>query len=55
MELDLNGEFPEDDIRNLHKDKNYHGLDTQIVRYPARAGTYLFVSIDQYYFESKGK
>ena len=39
MELGLNGEFAEDDIRNLLKDKDDHGSETKIVRYPARVGT----------------
>jgi hypothetical protein len=39
MELGLNGEFSEDDIRHLLKDKSDHGAETKILRYPGRAGT----------------
>ena len=37
MELGLNGEFSEDDIRHLLKDKSDHGAETKILRYPGRA------------------
>ena len=39
MEAGLNGEFSEDDIRNLLKDKSHHGEDDKIVRFPGRVGT----------------
>ena len=39
MELGLNGEFAEDDIRNLLKDKDDHGSETKVLRYPGRVGT----------------
>merc|ERR1712100_755989 len=38
MEAGLNGEFSEDDIRNLLKDKSHHGEDQKIVRFPGRVG-----------------
>ena len=39
MELGLNGEFAEDDIRNLIKDSGDHGSEKKILKYPARVGT----------------
>merc|ERR1712216_832728 len=39
MESGLNGEFAEDDIKNLLKDAGGHGSDTKVVHYPDRVGT----------------
>ena len=39
MELGLNGEFAEDDIRNLLKDKSHHASESKVVHYPDRVGT----------------
>lgn len=38
MEAGLNGEFSEDDIRNLLKDKSHHGEADKILRFPDRVG-----------------
>jgi hypothetical protein len=38
MELGLNGEFSEDDIRHLVKDKDEHGAASKVLRYPGRVG-----------------
>ena len=38
MELGLNGEFAEGDIKNLLKDKSSHGSAHKSVRYPGRVG-----------------
>ena len=39
MELGLNGEFAEDDIKNLLKDKSSHASRGKTVKYPARVGS----------------
>ena len=39
MELGLNGEFAEDDIKNLLKDKSSHDSASKVVHYPDRVGT----------------
>jgi hypothetical protein len=39
MELGYAGEFAEDDIRNLLKDKSHHGSLAKSVRYPGRVGS----------------
>lgn len=39
MELGLNGEFAEDDIKNLLKDKQGHAAAKKVVKYPGRVGT----------------
>ena len=39
MELGLNGEFAEDDIRNLLKDKSSHASAGKTIHYPDRVGT----------------
>ena len=39
MELGLNGEFAEDDIKNLLKDKSHHASESKVVHYPDRVGT----------------
>ena len=39
MEAGLNGEFAEDDIRNLLKDKSSHGEGAKVLRFPDRVGT----------------
>merc|ERR1711990_1120257 len=46
MEKGLNGEFSEDDIRNLVKDKHEHGEGNKFFRYPARVGTNYAASDD---------
>lgn len=38
MELGLNGDFAEDDIKNLLKDNHAHGSHFKSVRYPDRVG-----------------
>ena len=38
MEAGLNGEFAEDDIRNLLKDKSAHGEGHKSLRFPDRVG-----------------
>jgi hypothetical protein len=38
MEAGLNGEFAEDDIRNLLKDKSSHGESHKSLRFPDRVG-----------------
>ena len=39
MEQGLNGEFSEDDIKDLIKDKSDHGTADLVMRYPGRVGT----------------
>ena len=39
MEAGLNGEFSEDDIRNLLKDKSHHGEGEKALRFPDRVGS----------------
>ena len=39
MEQGLNGEFSEDDIKDLIKDKQNHANAAIVMRYPARVGT----------------
>lgn len=39
MEAGHAGEFSDADIKNLTKDKNAHGAETKVVRYPGRVGT----------------
>ena len=39
MEKGLSGEFSEDDIRNLVKDKHEHGAPNKFFRYPGRVAT----------------
>tara|TARA_B110000977_G_scaffold185384_1_gene250129 strand:- start:56 stop:241 length:186 start_codon:yes stop_codon:yes gene_type:complete len=39
MEQGLNGEFSEDDIKDLIKDKSDHGGADLVMRYPGRVGT----------------
>lgn len=39
MELGYAGEFAEDDIKNLLKDKSHHGALHKSVRYPGRVGS----------------
>ena len=39
MEAGLNGEFAEDDIKNLLKDKSHHGDAAKVVHFPDRVGT----------------
>lgn len=39
MEAGLNGEFSEDDIKNLTKDKSSHAEADKVIRYPGRVGT----------------
>ena len=39
MELGLNGEFSEDDIKNLLKDKSEHAGMSKTLRYPDRVGS----------------
>ena len=46
MEKGLNGEFSEDDIRNLVKDKNEHGAPNKFFRYPGRVNTNYTASDD---------
>ena len=38
MELGLNGEFAEADVKNLLKDKSHHGSLHKSIRYPGRVG-----------------
>lgn len=39
MELGLNGDFAEDDIKNLLKDRSDHANEKKVVHYPDRVGT----------------
>ena len=39
MEQGLNGEFSEDDIKDLIKDKQTHTNAAIVMKYPARVGT----------------
>ena len=39
MEQGLNGEFSEDDIKDLIKDKSEHGSPALVMRYPGRVGS----------------
>ena len=39
MEQGLNGEFADDDIKNLLKDKSHHASRGKTVRYPGRVGS----------------
>ena len=39
METGLNGEFSQDDIKNLLKDKSSHAEAGKTIRYPGRVGT----------------
>ena len=39
MEQGLNGEFSEDDIKDMIKDKSDHGGADLVMRYPGRVGT----------------
>ena len=39
MEKGLNGEFSDEDIRNLLKDKDGHGSNEKTFRYPARVAS----------------
>jgi len=46
MEQGLNGEFSEDDIKDLIKDKSEHGTAAIIMHYPGRVGSNYRVSDD---------
>ena len=46
MEQGLNGEFSEDDIKDLIKDSSSHGTAAIIMRYPGRVGSNYPVSDD---------
>lgn len=46
MEQGLNGEFSEDDIKDLIKDKSEHGSGALVMRYPGRVGSNYKVSDD---------
>ena len=39
MEKGLNGEFSDEDVRNLLKDKGAHGHTSTVFRYPARVAS----------------
>ena len=39
MEQGLNGEFSEEDIKDLMKDKSEHGSRALVMRYPGRVGS----------------
>merc|ERR1711988_1153004 len=46
MEQGLNGEFAEDDIKDLIKDKSDHGGHELVMKYPDRVGTNYLPSDD---------
>lgn len=46
MEQGLNGEFSEDDIKDLIKDSSSHGTAALVMRYPGRVGSNYPVSDD---------
>ena len=39
MEQGLNGEFAEDDIKDLIKDRSEHGTPALVMQYPGRVGS----------------